>query len=358
MQRIAVVGSDNHMDHSALPIFILKKTPITSGQASAINTLAADKGFTTLYTPSGVSTDSVLKGLARSQISVNDLISQAAFNMKPATDDNPFFYNFDLGIPSTLIYLLSGAITLSIVVSILYAAARRREKVTFQNGKHIKLRSKFSTFRWYIFASLGLGFMLIEVALIQKFILYLGEPTLAIAASLFSLLLAGGLGSFFSRKWSNGKQINAFKISLIIAAIVITYVFTMPVIFNATLSYSAWIRFIVSFMLISPLGFLMGIPFPIVLGYIKQEYENDSAWMWCINGAFSVLAGVLALVIAMTYGFNAVLWLGALTYAGVFLIGRRHEENAKVGKIKWINPQAPKFKTTWQKGKRINKQRF
>ena len=351
MQQIAVIGSDNHMDHSALPIFILKKTSITTEQAAAINALAANKGFSTLFTPVGTSTDTILQGLARSQVSISDLVSEASFNMKAPTDDNPFFYNFDLSIPSTLASLLIGAIILTVVVSIFYVVARRREEVTLKNGRRIKVKAKFSTFKWYCFASLGLGFMLIEVALIQKFILFLGEPTLAIAASLFSLLLAGGLGSFFSRKWSNGKQYNAFKVSLIIAAIVITYIFLLPVIFNAALTYSALIRFVVSFILISPIGFLMGIPFPTILGYIKQEFENDAAWMWCINGAFSVLAGVLALVIAMTFGFNAVLLLGALTYAGIFLIGRRHEKNNKAGKIKWTNPQSPKFKRTWQKGK-------
>jgi hypothetical protein len=55
----------------------------------------------------------------------------------------------------------------------------------------------------------------------------------------------------------------------------------------------------------------MGIPFPTALGYIKNEYENDAVWLWCINGAFSVLAGVVALAVAMMYGFNAVLGLGA-----------------------------------------------
>jgi hypothetical protein len=193
--------------------------------------------------------------------------------------------------------------------------------------------------------------MVIEVALIQKFILFLGEPTSAIAVSLFSLLLAGGIGSLFSKKWVNGKQINAFKVSLIIAILTISYIFVLPLIFNAALSYSTLVRFIISFAFISPLGFLMGIPFPTALGYIKQESENDVAWMWCINGAFSVFAGVFALVVAMAFGFNAVLLLGALTYAGLFFVGRRHERNLIVGTIKWINPQVPKFKATGQKGK-------
>ena len=353
MERIAVIGSEDMMNHDALPVFILKKTPIINSQAELMNTKATEMGFATLYTPLivGISKDTILTRISRGQMSINELVSTAPYNLNAPTDDSPFFYNFNIGLPSTLLALLAGAILLCIVVSVFYAAVRRRDEVTFRNGTKIKLKSKFSTFKWYCFASLGFGFMVIEIALTQKFILFLGEPTSAIAVSLFSLLLAGGIGSLFSRKWLNGKQYNAFKVSLIIAVLTIIYIFLLPFIFNATLSYSALIRFVISFALISPLGFLMGIPFPTILGYIKQEFENDAAWMWCINGAFSVLAGVFALVIAMTFGFNSVLLLGALTYGSLFLIGRRHELENKAGKIKWTNPQIQKFKRTWQKGK-------
>src|SRR3989339_735565 len=220
---------------------------------------------------------------------------------------------------------------LSGLVSMLYIGVRRHEEVLFTNGTKKLLRSKFSLFRWYSFASIGLGFMLIEIALIQKFILFLGEPTSAIAALIFSLLIAGGLGSFFSRRWSAGKQHYAFKACLIIAVIVIVYMSSLPVILNAAIGYSVQARFLFAFTLISPLGFLMGIPFPALLGYIKREPENDAAWMWCINGAFSFIAGSLALVVAMYVGFNAVLLLGALTYLGVFFVSRIRNKAIKPG---------------------------
>ncbi len=350
MQRITIIGSSDHTNHSALPVFILKKTPITDSQAAFINAKAAEMGFGTLYTPlqSGVSSDSRLAHLARGGITINELVSIAPFNMKAPTDNDPFFYNFNLGIPETLIPLLTGAIMLSIIVTILYVLVRQRDEYIFNHGSKMKIKAKFSGFKWYCFASLGFGFMLIEIALIQKFILFLGEPTLAIAASLFSLLLAGGLGSVFSRKWRSSKQYNAFKVSLVIAVLAVAYIFVLPIVFDAALSFSGPVRLLVSFMLIFPLGFLMGIPFPTILGYIKQESENDAALMWCINGAFSVLAGVLALVVAMLYGFNAVLLLGALTYAVIFLIGRRHERNNNVEKIRSISQRKPQFNRTWK----------
>lgn len=356
MDRIAVIGKEatmNHesADHSIRPVFVLKKTRITDSQAKLMDDEAIQIGFDVLFSPViTTSTDVHLPHIAWDEMSINELISIAPVNLNAPTDDSPFFYNFEIGVPDTLLLLLVGAILLCIVTSILYVAARRRDEVMFRNGTKIKVKSKFSGFKWYSFASLGFGFMLIEVALIQKFILFLGEPTSAIAVSLFSLLLAGGTGSLFSKKWLRDKQYNAFKISLIIAILTIAYIFILPIVFNVTLSYLTSVRFIISFVFISPLGFLMGIPFPTILGYIKQESENDTAWMWCINGAFSVLAGIIALVIAMTLGFNAVLTLGALIYAGFFLIGRRHEKIIKLNKIKRINLQTSKPKT-WQKGK-------
>ena len=194
-------------------------------------------------------------------MTINDLLSGVTVNLNAPTDDKPFFYNFDLGIPSTLALLLAGAISLCIVVSILYVAVRRKDKLILESGAKTKSQTKFSGYKWYIFASLGLGFMLIEVALIQKFILFLGEPTLAITVSLFSLLLAGGIGSLFSKKWVNGKQINAFKVSLIIAILTVSYIFLLPLIFNAALIYSPLIRFVISFALICATRLPDGHPF-------------------------------------------------------------------------------------------------
>jgi predicted membrane-bound spermidine synthase len=188
MERIAVVGgSVDEMGMSsmnALPVFMLSKAPISKTQATAISSKASEEGFQNLYSPltlytglsTGVSTDTHLPHLATGGMTINDLVSIAPVNLNAPTDDSPFFYNFDIGVPSMLVPLLTGAVVLCIAVSVFYAATRRREEVTFKNGAKIKLKSKFSAFKWYIFASLGFGFMLIEIALIQKFILFLGEP--------------------------------------------------------------------------------------------------------------------------------------------------------------------------------------
>jgi hypothetical protein len=335
---MAIIGLDTMgHSHSALPLFMLKKTPISESQAEFIRSKAGEMGLESSFVPvpNLVPADPALRALYFGDVSIDELVPEATFNMKAPTDDNPFFYNFELGIPLDLAMLLAGGIVLSVFVSVFYVVARRREERLFTTGTRKLLRRKFSLSKWFFFASLGLGFMLIEVALIQKFILFLGQPTMAIAASLFSLLIAGGIGSFFSRKWASERQYNALRISLIIALLTVVYIFVLPPIFAATLRFSEIIRFLISFLLISPLGFLMGIPFPTLLGYITQESENDAALMWCINGGFSVLGSVLALVVAMSIGFNAVLIIGAIVYLGLFVVGTRFEKRRKIS-VTWL----------------------
>ena len=328
MDRISIVGVMGQHVHAGLPIFMLKKTPITNQQSMLIYEKTNELALPLAYAPNLhlSSFDPVLMALAHEEVTIDQLTSEARFDMTAPADDNPFFYKFDLGIPNTLMLLLAGAIVLSGAVSFFYVSSRRRREVLFTNGTMKVLKSKFSLFRLFCFASLGLGFMLLEVALIQKFILFLGPPTLAIATSLFALLFAGGLGSAISTKWRSSKHVDPFRVALFISVMVILYLVMLPYVFDVFLGYSTIFRILISFALIFPLAFLMGIPFPTILRRVKNEFENDAASMWCINGAFSVLGGALAIVFAMSLGFNAVLLSGAVTYLGVFLVGRTRSE--------------------------------
>jgi len=321
MRRLVVVQGEGH---SGLPVFILKKTPFTDSQARLVYLKANELGFVPVYLPyvNTASLDPFLTGLADGRVSIDMAISQAPFEMAPPTDDSPFFYKFEKGIPLTLAQLLIGTVILSAALIGLYLGAWARRLSVVSKKELDSLMGKFSLFRPYYFASLGLGFMLIEIPLIQRFILFLGHPTLAIAVVLFSLLLASGLGSFYSKKWESQKLYNVFKVSLVIGITVILYILALPFVFNVYLSYDSTLRFFVAFALIFPLGFLMGIPFPIGLKFTRKEVKNDAAWMWCINGAFSVLGSVLALAVAMSFNFSAVLLSGGLIYVVIFLVGR------------------------------------
>jgi hypothetical protein len=321
MQRLIVIQGG---EHHGLPVFMLKKTPFTLNQTGLVFMKASELGLTPAYLPNvkGVSLDPLLTDLANGKVSIDTVISQAPFEITPPTDDSPFFYKFEKGIPVTLSQLLIGTVVSSIALLGFYLGGWARRLSAVSKKELDSLMSEFSLFKPYYFTSLGLGYMLIEVPLIQRFTLFLGHPTLAISVVLFSLLLASGLGSFYSTKWGGKQLYNVFKVSLMIGIVVILYMLALPFVFNAYLSYDSTFRFLIAFALIFPLGFLMGIPFPVGLKLAKTERRNDVAWMWGINGAFSVLGAVLALVVAMSFSFSTVLLSGGLIYVAVFLIGR------------------------------------
>ena len=161
--------------------------------------------------------------------------------------------------------------------------------------------------------------MLIEISLIQKFILFLGKPTLAISVFLFSLLIAGGIGSLTSNLLSREKSLKfVAKVSLTICIIVLIYAFTLTYIFIAFLGLNLALRCMISAALLFPLGFLMGIPFPTGIKALREISKEDIPWMCGINGSTSVIGSILATVIAISAGFSWALFLGAFAYFIVF----------------------------------------
>jgi hypothetical protein len=100
------------------------------------------------------------------------------------------------------------------------------------------------------------------------------------------------------------------------------YIVILSSIFNALLSLDILARAIISGILLFPLGFLMGIPFPSGISLMKKSYKKDIPWMWGINGSFSVMGSAFAIMIAMTSGFTGGLIVGALGYFIVFLMFR------------------------------------
>lgn len=164
------------------------------------------------------------------------------------------------------------------------------------------------------FLFLGIGFMLIEVGLLQKFILLLGQPTLTFSVVLFSLLLGGGVGSFLSGHFKGNPVKRVILVSFLIGTMVIIYAGAMPYVFNQSLGADILVRSLIAATLLIPLGLLMGIPFPTGLKIFKQSFERDIGWMWGINGAASVLGSTLAVMFAILNGFTLTLLLGGVSY--------------------------------------------
>ena len=256
------------------------------------------------------------------------------YDVTPPSDDHPFFGHYfkwsqideilsslgetwqPFGGAGYLVILIIFifALILSLVLIFLPVIAKKQSHPSFQNVR-IPL----------YFGAIGLAFMLVEIPLIQSFILILDQPAYAVAAVLFGILVFSGIGS----------HIGTQKLSLVIALrililLLFSYFLLLPTILNLSLGMSIAARMGITMLLIAPLGFLMGIPFSAGLAWMQAELgkgNGSTGWMvsylWAVNGASSVISSILASLIALSYGFKLTLGVGTAFYILAYILSRK-----------------------------------
>lgn len=187
-------------------------------------------------------------------------------------------------------------------------------------------RSARPSLRWLgYFSLLGLGFLLVEIPLLQKTILYLGQPVYAASVVLCSMLVASGLGSLASARL----PLRGALFAAIVLAVLVQTPF-LGLLYDATLSWPFAARLPAAALGLAPVGFLLGMPFPCGLRAAERSSPGITAWAWAANGCASVIASVLAALLTVSFGFTAVLVLAAAVYAlaGVS-VGRGSQRRVK-----------------------------
>jgi hypothetical protein len=172
------------------------------------------------------------------------------------------------------------------------------------------------------FVAIGLGYILVEVTFIQRFVLFLGHPTYALTVVVFLMLLSSGAGSVISRRWIAEPQ-RVWRPLLTIAATLLLYVWILPQILNRMVGTPFAAKLIISALILMPAGFAMGMPFPAGLRALaanRGKYGDSIEWAWAMNAASSVLGSVLAIVIAIEFGLNITLVCGATAYVMALLL--------------------------------------
>jgi hypothetical protein len=166
------------------------------------------------------------------------------------------------------------------------------------------------------FIAVGFGYILVEISLIQRFVLFLGHPTYALTVVVFLLLLSSGAGSVAARR----RVTNANRILLLlglIAGLILLNVLVLPWLLSAAVGLPFAIKLVISALVLSPLGFFMGMPFPTGLRLVPTV-----EWAWALNAAASVLGSVMAMVIAIEFGLTITLSCAALAYLLAALFSR------------------------------------
>ncbi|MCK4314479.1 MAG: hypothetical protein KAX24_01790, partial [Anaerolineae bacterium] len=154
----------------------------------------------------------------------------------------------------------------------------------------------------------------VEIPLLQRFILFLGHPAYAMAMVLFALLLFSGLGSLLSRR------VPLWLVLIMLPVLVVAYALGLPALFDITLAAPFWGRLIVTVVALAPPGLLMGMPFPKGLALLERKGPALITWAWGVNGAVSVVASILAALLALSFGFSVVLAVGAACYTGAWVM--------------------------------------
>jgi hypothetical protein len=304
-----------------LPLIILKRSPFTQEEAKETFVAALTQEFVPLYMPYLRTGVPAAMELASGRITLDGFIArEETLDLRPPSDDQPFFYEFYRGLPGQLkglLYFLSAVVLVGAVYFWLYSRGAG---------------SGLGRFGLY-FAGLGVGFMLIEISIIQRLTLFLGHPTLAFVTVIFSLLLSGAVGSLVTGRLGHKKAVKvATLFAWAVGLVSLIYIPMIPLVVDALLAQDILIRSLVAGVLIAPLGFLMGAPFPLGLRWAKRAFNSQQvSLMWGVNGVMSVVGSVTAVVIATQRGYTWCMLAGALIYFGVALLATsglaRVEEN-------------------------------
>jgi hypothetical protein len=163
------------------------------------------------------------------------------------------------------------------------------------------------------FAAIGIGFLVLEVTLIQRFVLFLGFPTYSLSVVLACLLAFTGAGAALSGRTTRPRE--ALSVALVLAvALMVASAFGLPPLLRALIDLPFAARIVVTGIILLPFGLTLGMAMPLGLRRLAALHERGVAWAWGINGVTSVLASVLAMLVAITAGFKAATLLAAACY--------------------------------------------
>ena len=180
-------------------------------------------------------------------------------------------------------------------------------------GARLPKQKGIMTFLWY-FLCLGAGYILIQVALIQKFVLLLGQPTYALTVIVFSMLVASGAGSYFSRRVVAGDDARLTRVLAAIAVLVAVLAFGASRLVEVAAAWPLPFKILATTLSIAPAAFLMGMPFPSGLQRLEERHAPSIRWAWSLNAAASVLGSAGAIFLAIYLGLRATLLIGGSLY--------------------------------------------
>ena len=320
--------------HNNVATFLLKKSPFTPAELTALERAAGELQFEILYAPLAPyqdlesldpreqSIDGTPIGDYRRLILARDrerFYNDYPMDIRPTSDDRPFFFlttrledQFELAFSRSMLFGNGVSALLTLFgISATLVALFVVGPLALAGG------SRPAGWQWWLmyFGALGAGFMLIEVAVLQRFVLLLGHPVYSLTVTLFSLLLGTGIGAALSRRLAGPglARSTAFSLAVIAALAIGAIVIVTPLVAWA-IPLSRPTRILIAVAALVPMGMALGVPMPAGIRLLSARAPQMVTWAWGMNGAFSVIGATLALFIAMNWGFRVTLVVASLTY--------------------------------------------
>lgn len=331
-------GIKNARDHivlvnsGAIATLVIAKSPFTEEQLAALEATAEEKEYRIALAPNKVPPQGLLGKLIQAQSvdEINQISSTEFFDISPSTDMRPFFFN-------------QARLTMPLAVSQLAIAPKEK-------GHHVSQGQAKATFNLYLiiifsflmvgfviigpllktvedkgstfikagtlyFILIGLGFMFMEISLLQALGVFLGHPIYGLSVVLFSLIISAGIGSFLSEKI----PLSTLPRQLIWCLLTCGYGILMSLIlgdvFHEYAEVDIYTRVMISIAIMSPVGVLMGFGFPTGLALTEKFDSRATAWFWGINGAAGVLGSSLAIAFNIALGIDKTLIVAGGCYA-------------------------------------------
>jgi hypothetical protein len=312
---------------------LVKKTPFAKEELETLRETCRERRFDLVYYPGMGEEEANRYNIFRTPLyysafqqildpdTRDSLLEDSFFRLDATTDDRPFFSDFlKLGkIPELrralgkvwnpyleggllILAVLAQAVILSVGFILIPVILKRSQQKVVAKARWVSY-----------FVALGAAYILIEVTLLQKFILFLGQPAFAMAAVLSGMLMFSGAGSLWSTRFEPGRRPVMGAVMAVVVMTGILYLF-LPHLFDGLLGAHVWIKFVVSIIVIAPPAFAMGIPFPIGLRSLGVENKEVIPLAYAGNGCSSVIGSAATMVLASWAGFSNVLLLGAFAY--------------------------------------------
>lgn len=290
------------------PLLLIGVSPFSEDDSLVLGAIARDVGFTPLLLPH-VLVQPPLDAVASGAQAFEAIVEKSDVDISPASDERPYFFQFEKGIPTSLIPLVALAAAVTAALALVFAYQLRRARSRLQRGYPL------------LFALLGLGFIALEIYAIQRTRLFLGHPTSAVTLVLVTFLIGGGIGSGLSQLIASDlleRRPQLATVAVVILCIGWSALWT-PL--NAAfLSADFAVRGLIAALSLAPLALCMGVPFPLALKRAGIEDRRQVALAWCVNGLMTVVGSVAAVALSLTLGFSAVLYVGAGAYLLATLI--------------------------------------